>query len=202
VRHGELNNPKEIVYNRDKVMQSEDIIHLSKTGEKQLMDLAKIIKNQQFRPRLLWTSPETRTVESAEALAQVLKVKLEKKQDLDEIYCPGPYLEKLKMPLWRKTGNPYDQKRWAKYDHEKPANTVKRLTRIFWQIVEKLKAGETGVLVSHGDPIMWLVNYLNYHDILDYPELQKRYYPKKGEAIIFILNLKNKILKHYLLNDF
>lgn len=68
IRHGELENPRGIVYNRDSVMRPEDIIHLSEKGCAQFPKLAVEIRRQNKMPTILWNNPETRAQESAEIL--------------------------------------------------------------------------------------------------------------------------------------
>ncbi|MDH7475880.1 MAG: histidine phosphatase family protein [Microgenomates group bacterium] len=199
IRHGEVDNPKRIVYNRDNLMKKEDIIHLSEKGKKQLFKLGLKLKNLKIKPIYLWVSPEIRAIESAKELRKSLNLPIEIKDELDEVKADGPYLAGIKINQWEKTGNPYDEKIWQKYQHENPGLVVLRMSDIFWQMAEKLKRGQAGILLSHGDPICWLVNYLIFWQIPDYPAAKKNFNPKKGEAIILILDKNNKILSYSLL---
>jgi hypothetical protein len=93
-------------------------------------------------------------------------------------------------------GNVYSQ-RWKKYQHEQPDSVVKRMHQQFIEISNSLKTGETGVLLSHGDPIAWLLNTL-YGELIPEPEnLRDLEYPAKGEAVIVIINPDNTIYSSY-----
>lgn len=204
IRHGDLNNPRNIVYNRDSAMKKNDIIHLSQLGRQQLEALAKVIQKK-LNLVIIFTSPETRTIESTQIIAK--RFKLRSKQtavsaDLDDVDAPGAYLEKLSMTEWRKLdGNAYDQDRWNKYYHERPKQIIKRMEKIFWKAAKKLSGGQAAALISHGDPISWFVNYLLTKKIPPAHQLRHLIYPKKAEAIVFIINDKNNVLDYYQLTD-
>jgi broad specificity phosphatase PhoE len=46
VRHGELDNPENIVYNRDSVMKIP--IHLSALGKRHMLEIGQLIKSKDF----------------------------------------------------------------------------------------------------------------------------------------------------------
>ena len=194
IRHGELDNPKRIVYNRDEVMKKEEIIHLSDYGKEQMRLLGELIKKRKFRVAKIFHSPETRVRESTHELNKILRViDVAVKKELDEVYGPGGYIEGINIDQWENDmrGDAYDESRWGKYHHEKPEEIIKRMEKIFWEIERSLKIGETGILVSHGDPIAWWINY----------KLRSLFYPKKGEAIVVIVDSQGKIFSHYILNE-
>lgn len=204
IRHGELENPKRIAYNRDTVMEKEDIIHLSGYGKEQYKLLGQLIKKQFKIVKILY-SPETRAKESVEALNEVLELnKYSVKEDagLDEIYAPAGYKERLSLDEWNKvSGNAYDKVKWAKYNHEMPLSIINRFEITFNKLVNELKPEETGILISHGDPIAWWIYYKVNNLIPEYTRLKDFIYLKKGEALVIKVGSNNKWAGYYILAD-
>ncbi|MBU0618612.1 histidine phosphatase family protein [Patescibacteria group bacterium] len=195
IRHGELNNPKKIVYNRDAVMKPEDIIHLSAEGKKQLVNLGQLITRLELDCQRIFSSPESRTQESAEILGAILNIKITITDDLDEIYAPGPYLEGLLLDQWQKSdGNCYDLQTWGKYKHESREDVLSRMKRAFKQTVQFLQPGESSILVSHGDPIAFLANWLVSGKIHDPTTLREAIYPSKGTGIIAAVDPEGSVI--------
>lgn len=200
VRHGELDNPRRIVYNRDPDMAKENIMHLSKEGSEQTRLSSEEIKKRGFRPVILRTSPETRTCESAQIISTTLGIEIEKDKNLDDVYAPGPYRRNLTMDnLQEIGGNVYDQSIWGEYNHETPEEVVKRMSTVFWEVTNKLTIGQTGILISHGDPIAWLANFLNCGKIPEPEELRKLIYPPKGAAVVAVIDPKGTLFTQYLM---
>lgn len=186
IRHGELDNPRGIVYNRDSVMREEDIIHLSEKGRAQFPPLVAEIKKQNKVPSLLWCSPETRAKESAAILQKELGlafVKIEPR--LDDVYGPGPYIEGMIMREFEATRvNNYDHQRWGKYGHESAEAVTERMLTTVVLMVAQLQDGEVCAMVSHGDPIAFLLNYLQDGVIPDPAHIRNMLYPGKGSATL------------------
>lgn len=204
IRHGDLANPKNIVYNRDAIMKKTDIVHLSRLGRHQIRILAKVLKKK-FNLVKIYTSPETRTKETTQIISKQLLLTPEQitiSDDLDDTYAPGAYLEKLSMTKWRQLGgNAYDEKRWYKYHHEKPQQIIERMEKIFWRVAKNLSGGQAAALISHGDPIAWLINYLFTKKFPLASRLRHLIYPKKAGAFVLVINLNNEILEYYQLVD-
>lgn len=200
-RHGELNNPKNIAYNRDEVMKKEDIIHLNPEGEKQITQLAKTIQERQFRVKAIRSSPQTRVKESTLALNEALHVSdCKEDRNFNEVFASGPYEEGLTMAdLQRIKGDVYDKSRWGKYNHEEPKEVVERSQRGFWRLAEELKLGEAGLIMSHGDAIGWLANSLISKDLPNPNKLRDRLYTPKGSAVVAIIDPSGKIFTEYLM---
>lgn len=202
VRHGKLANSRDIVYNRDSEANSdEDIIHLSEEGRKQIGELAVLIKQRKFRCVRLFTSPETRTIESTDKLKEVLGIQsAEIIAGLDEVYAPGPYREGVKLSEHEKhVGDVYLNPKYKKYNHEAPDSTVARMNNVFWEKVNTIKVGETAVFVSHGYPIGWWINK-QVTGKLPHPEkLEESIYLNKGEALVVIIAPDNSWFTYYLL---
>ncbi len=197
IRHGELANPKGIVYSRDSLMRSVDIIHLSDIGRTQFLSLAEEMKKQGKIPDLLWSSPETRAQESAEILrAELCLDRVLIKPDLDDVYAPGMYLEGMLMAEFEATAvNSYDLKRWKKYKHETAQELTKRMLAIVDKMVTKLVMGQIGALISHGDPIAFLLNYLQDGIIPNPAEIRNMMYSPKGSATLLTYSDTNDFVK-------
>ncbi|OGK12093.1 hypothetical protein A3C98_04080 [Candidatus Roizmanbacteria bacterium RIFCSPHIGHO2_02_FULL_37_15] len=205
-RHGELENPKNIVYNRDSVMKPEDIIHLSGYGRGQMKVLGKLIKKRKFRVSHVSHSPSTRAVESKDEMMKGLGMRdipAISIDNLDDVYAPGGYLEGINMDVFKAMGgssNTYTH-RWDKYKHEKLDHLVARIDKTFREMVKNLGIGETGILISHGDPIAAWIQHHIAGKIPEPEELQNGLYPNKGEAIVAIIDPQRKFFTHYILTD-
>lgn len=203
LRHGELDNPKSIVYNHDSVMNPADIIHLAAAGRDQMKEVGQILKQRAFQVSRILASPEIRARESAEALLaqQVGAAKVEIAAELDDVYAPGPYIEGMRMAqLEAIGGNVYERNRWGQYNHEPAESLIKRAKQVFWSVAGSLKIGETGVLVSHGDLIGWLMNTLVEDQIPTPENLRSLIYPNKGEGMVVVLDSDNALFTTYSLN--
>jgi len=201
VRHGELENPRGIVYNRDSVMEEKDIVHVSEEGKKQMYQLGTLLRNRGFHCVRIETSPEKRAQESAVPLRESLEITdTEINDGLDDVYGPGPYEERMTMvQLEAIGGNVYEESRWEKYSHERPEAIINRMQQVFWNMAKALHAGETGILISHGDPVAWLVNTFEEGKKPLPQELRTLMYPAKGEGVVTIVDSSNKIFTTYLL---
>ncbi len=194
-RHGELDNPTNIFYNRDSAMRPEDIIHISKAGRSQMKELGEAISKSRFTITRIYTSPQTRTKESSEELSKTLGgVEVVVDDDIDEAFAPGPYLEGMTMDKFVKDRvNVYDENTWRKYNHENPSGIIARMQRALMRITQELKNGETAVIMSHGDPVAWCLNSLNGGEIPQPKNLREMIYPTKGESFILKIETDNKI---------
>lgn len=201
LRHGELSNPSRIVYNRDSIMQRGEEIHLSIEGKRQMWELGDFIKEKGIRIKMIISSPEIRTLESAQELQNFLELpNVEISRLLDDMYAPGPYLEGMNMgEIERIRGNVYDKKRWELYNHETPAQAIERMRSIFNQVTHRLNLSEACVLVSHGDPIAWFANTVGGKKNPTPQSLRNKIYPSKGNGIIYLLDGKNNIVDQYML---
>lgn len=202
VRHGAVENPSGRVYNRDSVMNKP--LHLSVLGRQQISATIKAILQRGFKIASIYTSPETRTMESSKIIEQISGVKSKKSEELDEVYAPGAYMEGLSMTQWaelkkKSKGDAYDIEIWGKYNHEKPSSVIARMTRFYYHIAKSVRDGETAIFISHGDPIAFLINYLINKKIPDHKILRQLIYPTKGQAIVTIINPDNKFFNYDLI---
>lgn len=201
VRHGELDNPKNIVYNRDSLMKPEDIIHLSARGEEQMRKLGLLIAQEGFRVVRILVSPETRVQESVKYLTAGNPFPaFETVDDLDDAYVPGPYLTGMTMnQLIQQAGNTYGAI-WRDYHHERPQGIATRMRKVFDEIAKNTGMGESSILISHGDPISWLLNDVIKGYLPEPEDLRNSLYPEKGVASVLVLDSRNKLINHYKLN--
>lgn len=201
IRHGELNNPRNIVYNRDNVMRAEDNMHLSPRGIEQMKNLGRLIEEKGFKVQNIYISPEIRCQESIRYLIEghhFSKWGIE--QDLDDNYAPGPYLLGMTMDQLKEIGgNVYEGPMAKRYHHESPEQIVKRMRKAFDRAVLRLDIGETAILVSHGDPLAWLFNDIIIGYIPVPSVLRDSFYPEKGVGTVIVLGPRNK-LHHFELN--
>ena len=202
IRHGELYNPKELVYNRDSVMKSEDIMHLSQRGIEQMGNLGQLIAQKGFKIKKIVISPEIRAQESAKNLTEGHSfAQFEIDKDLDDTYAPGPYLMGMSMEQFASLGgNTYESVVWNGYNHETAANLAERMRRAFDKIAKSLNFGETGIIISHGDPLAWLLSDLIEKHLPQPKDLRGPIYPEKGIATVIVLNSNNQVIHHYKLN--
>jgi len=194
VRHGELDNPEDIVYNRDSVMKTP--MHLSTIGEKHMYELGQLIKAKGFNLTRIFSSPEIRAQESVAQLNKTLKLPVEIVNDLDDVYAPDPYNEGWKMDkLIALGGNSYNLPHT-----ERPENLVRRMLDVFNMASDSLKTGQSTILLSHGDPIAFLVYMLKTNSVLNPEKIRQVQFPKKGQVMVTVIGANKKLLTLYLLN--
>lgn len=77
------------------------------------------------------------------------------------------------------------------------------MVAVFWGTVAKLKPHEIGLLVSHGDPIAWLLNTLDPEQTEKPTSENLRYlhYPAKGDAAIITVDETNKVMSVVLIEQ-
>lgn len=145
LRHGEVENPKNILYGRLPGFS------LSEDGIKSIEEIAQELKSKNID--YLYTSPMRRTRETTEILAQELKLKPKISRlliETDDIHA-GISLEIFKRDI---QPNLYDDQ-YVKKGQESINSQAERMFR-FVKIMERQYTGKTILAVSHGDPIMIL----------------------------------------------
>jgi broad specificity phosphatase PhoE len=201
-RHGKPNvTPESPVYNRDKYMKSQDIVHLCEEGQKQIERIGMLIKEGGFKPIRIISSPEIRAQESAMILGQILGLDITIDDHLDDVDSPGGYLEGYKMKdlLRIEADSELIAKLRKKYPYETTPHFVKRMQTIFKREAKKLKIGETLIFLSHGDPISYFAYYLIYRKIPTPMELREKLYCPAGNAVVVGVDSKNKPVTIYFL---
>ena len=202
IRHGEVDNPTGKVYTRDYLMATEDIPHLNNQGQQQMQEAANLLSKRKFRVTKIYKSPEARAQESAECIAKILGIQeIRESYLLDDAFAPGPYLKGTRMETFLEGGGNVWDPRWAEYHHETPEAIKRRMQGIFRQATSGLKAGETGVLVSHGDPIAFLLRDLEEKTVgPENIDQNQASYPKKGEAKMVVIDPEGLLFAIYSLN--
>jgi len=200
VRHGKFLNPGGVVYNRDSVMKKSDWVHVSPEGIIQMMALGKLIKEKGFRTQYLWTSPSVRAKESAEALNRVLQVdNFRVVEDLDDVYCPGPYRMGMTMVELETLGGDVYGGMYGEV--ESPEDVAARLSRVYWRMADLLTPGETGILVTHGDSSAWLIRKLVFGSLPEPKHLRDDFYLPKAGAYVTVIGSKKNLIHSFYLTD-
>lgn len=197
IRHGEVDNPKKIFYGR-----SLDI-SLNQKGEKQLTLIGKKLAREKLFPENIYSSPLKRAVQSSKIILKHLKKKitLQIEPGLIDVDIPalvGHPIAERDLIHSRNTDE-YDEEFVAK-GNEPRDKIVKRMERTFWKIAKKNK-GKISLIVSHGDPLRFLLFRLFNRNSPVMPiskEIDSNYVAK-GQGVKLILDKAGKIIeKKYL----
>lgn len=168
VRHGEVNNPGDIVYGKLPGFV------MAETGRQQIREAAEKLKREKIAK--IFTSPQPRTRQAAEILGERLRVEIQEDKRLDEIN--SPLAGKITFKELRE-GNisGYD----PKFTAEGGETEIEVAARMEEFVQEKSRKwrGRAIVAMSHGDPIWFLVakiknlplTYRQLRTQLAYPEL-------------------------------
>ncbi len=186
IRHGEIDNPKRILYGKSIDMKLND------RGRRQIRNLAKKFIKYKRVPQKIFTSPLSRAVESAQILAGELKLESKPiiKEELIDIDIPflagKSFGEREKI---HKSGTDEYSEKYVKLGNEPRNHVIKRLKKVFKKIALKNK-GNRVAIVSHGDPIQFLLYYLlNPGKIIPSMNiLASKNYPPKGSAVKLVLD--------------
>jgi len=160
---------------------------LSKLGEKQAHALAKELVKNSIVPDALYVSPYLRTTQTARILQEDLGIAdLETVRDLREVdpnESDGHTLDELNSVGSDVYAHPFGP------TQETLEHLIDRERVAFEHIQSVAKRNGFGAIaiVSHGDPLCALYWVLRNDGIPNsYAQMQKDYYPKKGEALEFI----------------
>lgn len=151
LRHGEVHNPKDILYGR------LPKFGLSEKGKKHIESAAKELKDKHID--YLYTSPLLRARQTARIIGRILNLRPGISRLLIEVklifagITLTEYREKIQPIL-------YDDIHIQK-GQESVEDIVKRMLQ-FLHIVTKRHRGKTILVVSHGDPIMILRAFLSH----------------------------------------
>ncbi|MDG2198338.1 MAG: histidine phosphatase family protein [SAR324 cluster bacterium] len=148
VRHGEVFNPKQIIYGKIPGY------FLSEKGCQDIKNIAeKLQKNAPFE--LIYASPMDRTRQSAEIISSIVPSTIEVEPRITETDVGSFQGEPFtKLPA------DYFSDSSEKYGIESPTMVLSRMMNWFEEIRKK-HVGRTLIAVSHRDPIGALVNELN-----------------------------------------
>lgn len=145
LRHGEVENPKQILYGRLPGFP------LSNTGRNGIENLAQEFKNKEID--CIYTSPLLRAKETGQIINQILKLKSNTSSLLLEtkLLHQGVALEKFKRDIQYQM---YDMK-YLQQGQESTVSQGNRMFR-FVKMIQQKYPGKSILAVSHGDPIMIL----------------------------------------------
>ncbi|OGG04265.1 hypothetical protein A2Z33_03900 [Candidatus Gottesmanbacteria bacterium RBG_16_52_11] len=201
VRHGEVENPRGIVYNRDSVMDPADIVRLSDEGRMQIRGLGERLSARRFRFTGMLVSPNTRTLESAGELSRVSGITPDTDDRLDDTYAPNVYLSGMSMDQFQEEfkGDIYDVSVWGA-THERPETIAARISDVVRDMRDSLSAGEAGMVVTHGDPLAWFLNQEETGQLPAPQTLRNSRYPPKGSAVVFVYGPDDSLFTSYFIH--
>lgn len=196
VRHGDIENPKKILYGR-----SLDF-PLSKLGQEQIKQLAIKIKNKDDYVDKIYSSPLKRSIQTSQIISNFFNLKLPIVRDdrLTDVDIPALVGQPLTIidEIHGKGIDEYEEE-YVRKGHETRENVVKRMTVVLNEILEK-NTSRTIAIVSHGHPLL-LLYYKRMHPyqriIPKVGTVQSLiYYVRKGEAIKLVFDSDNSIVKN------
>ena len=148
VRHGEVFNPKQIIYGKIPGY------FLSNKGCKDIQNTAeKLIENAPFE--LIYASPMDRTHQSAKIISFIIRSTIEVEPRITETDVGS-----FQGEPFTKLPTDYFSDASEEYGIESPKVVLRRMMSWFEEI-RKRHAGRNLIAVSHRDPIGALVNELN-----------------------------------------
>ena len=186
IRHGELNNPKNVLYDR------ELNFSLSKIGRKHIKKLAEKLKKFGADPFCIYSSPLLRTKQTSLIIKKIF--------NLREIILDIRLLEVDSRGV---AGNPLAMHKYFTYQNsgkgywmEAPKKQAKRIRDCIRDIRKKY-SGKTVFVVSHGDPLAFgiytLVNPKKKFPTIDF--LEKHFYFKKAQAFKLVFDSKGRMIE-------
>lgn len=191
IRHGEIDNPKKILYGSNFNLKINDI------GRKQIQEVAERIKRLGFKIGKIYSSPLSRAQESAKIIAKEFRIeKIITKQGLTDTDIPALADKPLaiRSEIFKTGTDAYDEK-YVKMGNESRDQIVKRMKDTFNSIVKENK-GKTAIIVSHGDPLQFLLYVLTNPDkkVPSMNILAGESYPTKGSATKLVLDENAKLI--------
>lgn len=191
IRHGEIDNPKNIMYGRNIDLE------LSESGKKQIHSLARRFKEHKIKIEKIYTSPLKRALESARILTSELGLKNpiveQKLTDINIPFLAGKSMEERKKI--HSSGMDEYSDIYVKLGNESRNHVINRVKNAFEKIFSENK-GRVIAIVSHGDPLQFLL-YALFHPGEKIPSmnvLAKQNYPPKGSAVQLVIDDRMKIL--------
>ena len=190
IRHGKIDNPNNIVYGSNIEM------HLTDEGRIQFKHFAIRIRESGEIPSKIISSPLERAVDSARILAKEWDIaEIEKEPDLKDCFIPAVAGKKLGFldELYKKGTDEYSEE-FVKLGNESREDIGDRMLRVFNKAILE---NSTTALVSHGDPIFFLMYKLeNPNSQIPTMSLSKRMseYLEKGHAWKLVIDGGGKIL--------
>lgn len=192
IRHGEVNNPKNIFYGRS------FNLHLNELGIKKVEKLAKRMKLEGQKIDVIYVSPLIRSQETAKIIAKIFNnLPIWEIEELTDVDIPALVGHSLKErdEIHKKGVDEYFGE-FVKKGNESRNDIARRMLKAFNKIYSKHK-GENILVISHGDPLRFLFFSLTNpgKQLPSVGELKKSYYPQKGEGWKMVIGKTGKILK-------
>ena len=143
VRHGEVDNPKDIYYGR------LPYFHLSAKGVNQASAAASMLKR--YKISAIYSSPLERAIETVKIIAKQLELPFQTSELLSEVYSPFDsqptnVLEKRNWDVYTGSKPPFEQ----------PTDVLNRVQKFILK-VRKESRGKHVVAITHGDVIAFTV---------------------------------------------
>jgi len=170
IRHGEVYNPKQVLYGRLPKFP------LSEKGKKCIHQTADFFKTRKIRA--IYSSPLLRTRQTAGILSKALSVEPYYSAYLLEVKLlfQGISLEKFKKEI-----QPYIYSdKYLSMGQESVEEILKRMQTVLGVITKTYDKGEV-IIVSHGDPIVIVQSWIQGHKFTW--QYKKDNYLKTGEWI-------------------
>lgn len=187
IRHGEVLNPKGIIYGRSVN------VRLSPDGYKQMIKLGFALRNAGIYPDIIYSSPLQRTVKSSRALLKVFpNIPLITRTELQDVDQSGIQDKKIEW-LETKGTDLYNMPK-LKGKIEDQEDLANRIIKVLKEITQK-NQGKVIFIVSHGDPIAYAVWRLRFpaRAFSSRKELLRAESLGKGEAWIIKIGVNGGI---------
>jgi len=191
VRHGEVDNPDNIVYGRVDVP-------LSQYGFAQMLQAGKNLYERGIKPDVIYSSPLTRALQSAREIGNAfLDVAIVTDERFIEGYMPGLAHYKIDW-LNAIGGDIYDRPKLSHLVIERPTSYVRRYHDAIRSILREHPGGVIFAIV-HGHPMA----FTKYHllnpgfPLPKVSELKSSgIYPEKGQPWKAVVDANSKLLEH------
>ncbi|MEK9178357.1 MAG: histidine phosphatase family protein [Patescibacteria group bacterium] len=193
IRHGEIDNPQNVLYGRNIP------VFLNDEGRRQIERISERIKKLDLKIDRIYTSPLKRAVRSAEVIAKSFGLKQEDviiDEDLNDVDIPAtagkPTAERDRI---YSLGIDEYSEEFVALGNESRAQVIERMQKAFKRAVSK-NHGRTVALVSHGDPIQFLLFTLKHpgDPVPSMNVLTSKDYPPKGSAERVTVDEKEKVI--------
>ena len=184
IRHGEADNPQKIVYGASPVP-------LTKNGEAQIHNLALYLQKQNIQPDIILTSPIRRTVQTAEILQQTFQdTPLVLENDLREVEGD---LSDMKISEILALGDYYHAPETRARNIEQPESIAQRMKQVIDGALNAY-SGKTIFIVSHGDPLAWLIwELMHPNQTLPSVKAIQGHYPTHGNTFKIVFDEQGNV---------
>lgn len=193
IRHGEIDNPQGILYGRNIPMQ------LSLQGREQIQMVSEKIKEAGFRIERIYSNPLPRAVESSRIISKAFGLSDKDTvvdEDLIDSDVPAiagkPFSERDRI---HSSGTDEYNEEFVALGNESRSSIIERMRRAFSKMVSE-NAGRSIAIVSHGDPIQFLLFKIKHpgEPVPPMNILASKDYPPKGSAERLTVDEDGKVL--------